>query len=95
VVDLEAELVALEEAATVRVATDFGGLEAAALAGPGGATAGGAAGDGPDVVALELARVPVGAVGLAAAGEGLAAGGHAATGLREVDADNEVTPGRG
>jgi hypothetical protein len=59
VVDLEAQLVAGVGAAGDGVFADLRGLEAAALASPAGATAGGAAGEDPDVVALELAGVAV------------------------------------
>jgi hypothetical protein len=94
VVYLQTQLVAAEEDATLGVFLHVAGLEAAALAGPLRAPAGGGAGVRPDMVPDELPGVLVGAVSGATAIEGRATSREPAEGLGDVDAGYVVTPGR-
>ncbi len=95
VVDLQLQLVSRVSGAGDRVFTDHVGLEAAALAGPFGAAPGSPARCRPDMVFLELTGVLVGAVGSTSRRQRGAAACQTADLLRQIDAGNEVAPGRG
>ena len=89
VVHLKPQLMAREGTAGFRVFAHLRGLEAAALAGPAGAASSGSASVEPDVVALELTGVLVGAVGGAPGRQFSPATRETADPLREIHAGHE------